>query len=145
MPLLSEAQLQEVLDTDPYRESREDYVKRMEAEGFKIYYPEPNEVTVDLDSVEARKDFKTKIDRVRYELEINHAGSYPPIEYEVKPSKTEGHYHAIVKMPFEIDKVERIALQAVLGSDPVREMLSIFRVWLGDPYPTLLAMKLKGK
>lgn len=140
MPFLNEMQFNEILDTDPYREKREEYVARMEADGFSIRYPESNELLIDLDSEKALKEFTTRIIRVSHELEINQAGM--ELSYNVYPSKTEGHYHVIVKMPFNLDEpFERVALQAVLGSDPVREMLSIFRIWLGDKYPSLLAMK----
>ena len=140
MPFLDEMQLKEVLDTDPYREEREEYVKRMKADGFDIRYPESNELLIDLDSDKAFEEFKVRISRVSYELEVNGEGA--KLSYKVYPSKTECHYHVIVTMPFDLDEpFERIALQAVLGSDPVREMLSIFRIWLGDKHPTLLAMK----
>ena len=140
MLILKEEQLQEILETEKYFESREQYVKRMQEEGFKMHYPEDNELLLDIDSKRSLDLFKTKFKRFNEEIML--CGE--EATYEIKDSKTEGHKHIIIKLPFKIETMERIALQAVLGSDLVREMLSIFRYWRDDPYPTLLARKEKS-
>jgi hypothetical protein len=45
--------------------------------------------------------------------------------------------HLIVRLNRPVSNAERIALQAALGSDPVREILGIVRVQHNDPHPTL--------
>lgn len=58
----------------------------------------------------------------------------------VTPSKSGGEkQHIRVFLPFNVEPVERIALQAALGSDGVRELLSLRRVRGDDPHPTLFA------
>jgi hypothetical protein len=59
-----------------------------------------------------------------------------------KPSKSGlPHRHVVVASPRNmLSPAKRIALQAILGSDPLREMLSMFRYLNGDPYPSLLAV-----
>ena len=52
-------------------------------------------------------------------------------------SRTKG-YHIILKLNEEMDVVERIMLQACLGSDRVREVLSYCRYAKGEANPVLL-------
>ena len=138
---LTPDQLDEVLSTERYLESRIEYCKRMEKEGFKIVHPDAWTLLLDLDSEEAKRTFETRLGRLNYELSLDLKDQ---AKATIVPSKTKGHYHALVRMPHKLARFERIALQAVLGSDPVREILSIFRIWRGDQYPTLLAMKKKA-
>ena len=136
---IEEGELDEVLKTESYREKREHYVQRMKDEGFEIYVPAENELFIDIDSSEQYDRFNTAAARLSTELEGD-------IKVSVKPSKSGlPKRHAIVTLPFEVEHEMRIALQAVMGSDPVREMLSIFRLWQGDPCPTLFADKAKKR
>jgi hypothetical protein len=138
MKILNDNQLEEVLHAEKYFEKREQYVERMLNDGYNIYYPDNNELQIDIDSPRALEIFNIRFKRLREELRVDDEDA----EARVYESKTPGHYHVVVKLPFVPDNhYERIALQAVLNSDPVREMLSLFRVWRGDPYPTLLARK----
>jgi len=52
-------------------------------------------------------------------------------------SRTKGH-HIILKLASALDPVTRIMLQACLGSDRVREVLSYCRYAKGEPNPVLL-------
>lgn len=45
------------------------------------------------------------------------------------PSRTPGHRHVVLRLHRELSVMERIALQACLGSDSRRELLAILRVW----------------
>jgi hypothetical protein len=63
------------------------------------------------------------------------------LPYKIYNSTTKDHYHIIVEMPFEMDNEQRIIWQLLLGSDPVRELLSMFRILNNDPFPSLLATK----
>lgn len=58
---------------------------------------------------------------------------------EVWLSKS-GNYHARITLEQDVDNVTAIALQSILGSDPVREFLSLMRVENGvsGRSPTLL-------
>ncbi len=49
-----------------------------------------------------------------------------------------GNVHVTIKLRRPLDPVERIALQACLGSDPDRELLSLFGAWNGKQQPIVL-------
>jgi hypothetical protein len=49
-----------------------------------------------------------------------------------------GNKHVYLRLPRHLTNTERIALQATLGSDRKRELLSLLRVWGGNSEPTLL-------
>jgi hypothetical protein len=135
MKTLGQIELQQAVACDvKYEESRLEYSNRMSQAGFTLKKPEPNELLLDLDNEE---DFhKAYAMLKRLESEIENCTS------TVFPSKSGfPHRHMIVRLPFEISNVERIALQAIMGSDKIRELLSLFRVWKGDESPTLLAIK----
>lgn len=134
MKILTNNELTEILECEKYQESREQYCSKKEKEGFAIYKPDINELCLDIDTEENYKLFNTRILKIEDELALK-------ITWAEYQSTTPGHRHIVVELPFEIDNYQRIALQAVLGSDLIRELLSIFRIWNNDPFPTLLAMK----
>jgi hypothetical protein len=107
----------------------------MMAEGFTIMTPADNELLLDIDTEANWEFFLKAIKRLIEE--------YPGgIAWRSWPSKGGlPKRHVSVRMPFDMDAAQRIAFQAVLGSDLVREMLSLFRSQQGDPLPTLLAEK----
>lgn len=54
------------------------------------------------------------------------------------------HLHVVLTLDAVLNVAERVALQAALGSDPVREMLSIRRIHLGDKNEPSLLFKPKA-
>lgn len=48
------------------------------------------------------------------------------------------HVHVYIHMDAPLSHETRIALQAALGSDPMRELQSLCRVWAEAPHPILL-------
>lgn len=126
--------MSELESLSAYRENRIAYVNRKKQEGYSIFYPEENELLLDIDSENDLQRCKLSISRMEDELQED-------LPFTVFESKTPGHYHVSIKFPRKIDMLERIALQAVLGSDRVREMLSLFRLWQGEAHPSLLARK----
>ena len=97
----------------------------------EIVEPESNELFIDIDS---ESDVGVMSEMVRI-LRFN--GVVVSVE-RVTPSRTEGHYHAVVKLDRDVSAVERIAFQACLGSDRKRELLSLLRVVLElDRPPTV--------
>lgn len=110
--------------------SREEYIAKMQAEGYRIVYPAPDELQIDMDTDEHFETFKHQVKILIRE--------YPNIEYTINPSKNglPGR-HATIKMPFPMQNEERIAWQAAMGSDPIRELISLMRIKRGDNYPTI--------
>ena len=52
-----------------------------------------------------------------------------------------GNKHVRITLPISVGPLERIALQAMLGSDPKREILSVFALRDGETTPTVLFEK----
>lgn len=120
------------LDEDPY-----EVVKKLEREKglrYRVVLPRDDELQIDIDNLEALAVFQGNYTRLREYWHHRWAGGCE-MTCEVVPSKTEGHFHITVRLPTEIDDQERIMLQALLGSDPVRELLSLVRIWAGLERP----------
>lgn len=100
--------------------------------GCRIVIPKPNELQLDIDTEE---QFATFL-RVYPALQRN---EFPEASFIVTESASGfPHRHIVVTLPCEVDMWQRIALQAALGSDPMRELLSALRLFRGDAIPTLL-------
>ncbi len=88
---------------------------RAAARGQVVVEPKPNELFVDIDS---RAGLETFWKTVGW-LEDLVTG------YDIKDSKTKDHKHIVVRLSRDVkDAFERIGLQAILGSDNLREVLS---------------------
>jgi len=107
--------------------------------GCVIVAPKPNELFIDIDEEEQLDVFKGQIKRV-----IEVFGKRVSWNQRSSPSGLPGRYHIVVTLPVEVTAVERIALQACLGSDLVREILSWARMRLGHDLPTCFFEKDPG-
>jgi hypothetical protein len=118
---------------------REAFIAKWEAEGLVITYPADNELQIDIDSAEdmARheKSWTCLVRNIDRE-----AGSLCLTEdcRRITTSRSGTGKHVRIMLPFPLTPLERIAFQAAMGSDAVRELLSIFRLRMGDQNPTLL-------
>jgi NDP-sugar pyrophosphorylase family protein len=138
MHSLTEKERDAALEAEKYLESRQQYMARMVKDGFDILVPDTHELFIDIDTEENYQRFLVGIARLQQEFDE----PLGKVEYTEKPSKSGlPKRHVIVSLPFDVTPAERIAYQAVLGSDLVREVLSLFRLRWGDPVPTLLAEK----
>lgn len=88
--------------------------------GLQVVLPEPEQLLIDIDS---EQDYEHVINALAVFIEN---GENYLIE-KVVPSKTPGHGHVYVRCPRPISAIERIALQAIFGSDKKREALSYLR------------------
>lgn len=126
---------QELPDTyfDRANETREAFITRMEAAGYRIVTPKSNELLVDIDSEEQYETFLAN-----WEVLLRNQSTAFEAKYEEHESRS-GYprRHVIVTLPFDVSPWQRIAWQAALGSDPVRELLSAIRLRRGDVHPTL--------
>lgn len=59
------------------------------------------------------------------------------LKWEAWPSAS-GNTHIMLTLSREFTSHERIAIQAMLGSDPMRELLNLRRVWCGAEDPIAL-------
>lgn len=98
-----------------------------------VVYPQPNQLQVDIDSDAHWDTFNAQIRILLQRVKVG--------KIEMVPSVNTGHWHVTItldELEFREDLLAvRLLLQACLGSDLKRELLSWFRIETGDPNPTL--------
>jgi len=106
--------------------------------GLVIVTPQPKELLVDIDTEEQYQHFVKMYDHLKTLIHIKNR-----LEHKSR-RKPEGR-HVTVLLGYEPTAMERVALQAILGSDPRRESYSIWRLHHNDPIPTLFYEKNEDK
>jgi hypothetical protein len=104
-------------------------LKRALKSGLKVVQPKPNELQIDLDGARALRRYGMQFSILRK------AGLARRWKEKIQPSKKPGHVHITITLPVKIDNVQRVALQAVLGSDIRREAFNFCRVVKRNKYP----------
>lgn len=99
--------------------------------GGRVVYPAADELQIDIDSVTQLSAFE----RVWPLLAERGYTCYREPSRSELPEKM----HITVTCPHPLEPWQRLAMQAALGSDPVREMLGCLRLMRGDENPTCLA------
>jgi hypothetical protein len=107
--------------------------KEAERLGQIVVLPLEDQLFVDLDSEEALQTFNKNLPK--FELHMAEVKSVTR-----RPSRN-GNTHAIVTLYSTMEPNTRILYQLFLGSDPLREMLSMIRYENGDKHPTLFIEK----
>lgn len=101
-----------------------------------VVIPEPNQLFIDIDNEE---DFR------QYAFNVTLLNLHLPdfiVDVEIKVSKSGGlGRHITVTVDKYLTDIERIGLQAMLGSDRKREMLSWLSAGQGHEHPTLFFEK----
>lgn len=116
---------------------RELTLEALRAEGWKIVVPADNELQIDIDCEEDEKLFLRNFSVLfDYLTEGN-----PSYVTTPSPSGEPFHSHITVTLPFAVTPWQRIALQASLGSDRMRELLSSVRVIHGHEPATIFKEK----
>ncbi len=117
------------LNTDHYygEDTIESALAKAKTLGRTVVFPKPDELFIDIDSPAAMRKFVRGVTHLH------------GVTYVVRPSPSmrDGRHHVVVTMPFPVTPLARIALQAMLGSDLTREMLSWLRLNRGIQEPTL--------
>jgi hypothetical protein len=91
--------------------------------GDTVHRPENNELFIDIDDSSRIPQFIGRFGVLSYAFEC-----VGEVTAHIRKSKTPGHYHIVVKLPVNIKPGVRIAMQALLGSDPMREMIYAIRL-----------------
>lgn len=106
-----------------------------EKAGLVCVFPKPNELQIDIDDAESMKVWK----RHRQVLEMY----WGIVNEDIQPSRSgkPNRYHITVTVGRGLKDLERCALQAMCGSDRMRELLSLVQVLENDPHPTLFVEK----
>jgi len=108
--------------------------ERAEREDLSVVYPKPNELFVDIDNEHSYQLFIKQMDIMR-----KYVGA---TAMSVSPSKSGlPKRHIIVTLTKNVTEIERVALQAMIGSDRVRELLGYIQAKNNDPHPTLFLEK----
>lgn len=127
-------EMTEIIDPSHDDEEYDGFLRRTLAEaevvaaakGCVIRLPKTNELFLDIDSEAAAAESRRLI-KVMYAHDQITADTWTP-----SPSGKPGRWHVVVVFHREVrDEYERVMLQAVLGSDPMRELLSWRRLGLG--------------
>jgi hypothetical protein len=113
------------LARNPFTEAKE--------KGLTAVVPGDHDLFLDIDD---RADFKV-MDATIAVLRHNNFGI---TEYKKTRSKS-GNWHVYLKTELPLDPLMRIALQACLGSDRTREVLSVLRHIVGNYHPTVFFEK----
>lgn len=103
-------------------------------EGLRIRLPLGNQLFIDLDGDEDLATFEGLLKILSDNIGV--------VDHVITPSKSGlPHRHIIVNLKHKVTMLERIALQACLGSDRKREILSFIELSNGDSAPTLFFEK----
>lgn len=145
LELKAALEVEEKVGSDP-NQTREQYILEVAQDGYIPTYPKPNELFLDIDNQGQWETFLRNWEVLVRNLENNHICDYDEdgnevkMTYTVTPSRS-GNKHIRIKMPWFLGHMDRIAWQASLGSDPVRELLGCIRCACGDKEPTMLVEK----
>lgn len=106
-------------------------------EGLDVVFPADNELFVDIDNAHSYMLFCKQFDIVNKHIGVE--GWQENISKSGNPDKK----HITIQLSVDVTPMERLALQAMLGSDRVRELLGYVQEKNGDPYPVLFLEKPK--
>jgi hypothetical protein len=113
-------------------ESFEEGCEEAEARGDTVLVAtDPRELYIDIDSDEQRRQFDRMFEYVAREYGCRVADRW-------MSKSGPGHEHIIVVLDRDFTVAERIALQAILGSDPLRDLLTLKRLHDGVEQPIRL-------
>jgi len=111
--------------------------RKAKEKGLTVVFPEENELFIDIDD-----DSSMRMYVKNSPLIWRHLG----VEKEtIRASKSPKHEHVVMKLSQKVSPLERLVLQACLGSDRTRELFSYLHYLDGDPNPFLFFEKEEEK
>lgn len=101
--------------------------------GLVVVYPKDDELFLDIDNNEDGE----------WVFEILEILKSNGEDFQITKTTTSksGNMHIYIRANRGLDPLERIALQACLGSDRKRELLSLLRLWRANRAPTVFFEK----
>jgi hypothetical protein len=102
------------LELDNFAEAAE----QAEAEGLKVLVAGPNDLFFDLDSQAAMDTFNLRLEKL--------VAIFTPSNIRRWRSKSGKGYHVAMVIK-KLSLAEKVAIQAAMGSDPLKELLTIAR------------------
>lgn len=113
---------------------RRDAQEEADALGLVVFGPNDHLLLIDLDSVAAKLEFERRLALYQEQTGSELIRSYTKLETVSKSGK----WHVYLKLRRGLTALERIGLQAVLGSDSLRELFSAIRVEIDNDRPSVL-------
>ncbi len=111
--------------------------KKAEELNLDVVVPDEYTLQLDYDSKTLPENFNKLCALIDINFGIKRSGDQEVYDMDIKTSKS-GNLHVYLKLANPISNTERLVFQAALGSDPVREILSLARLKRGETTPTLL-------
>ena len=116
---LEESEHQDFISYMQESVTKDQLEKIAEEKNCTLLVPKPNELFIDIDSLDALDEYRKRLQVLR-DNDIDH-------NVRMLTSKS-GNKHIIITLPFEVSDELRVAFQAALGSDPKRELLACLRI-----------------
>ena len=115
-----------------------------EKRGLKVIYPKKNELFIDIDDEIQLRGFYRRADELLESFENTFFDDLDIIKKE--SSSGAPHYHIIVSLyrddkPICLNDWQRVCLQFLLCSDPIKETLSVYRILAEVKNPSILFEK----
>lgn len=95
----------------------EDVIESAKQAGFEVIETDPHTLLLDLDSPQALALYEAMLAKFGEQFCL--------VEKQRWRSKSGKGWHVVVRSCVFLDPYERVAMQASLGSDPVRELLAV--------------------
>lgn len=119
-----------------YNPDREAYISECLKKGLTVLEPKEDELFIDIDDNESKEIFERRWPAIADALGMSILYRYPSRNKDEKTMFI--GEHIIIRTGQAMSDEMRIAFQALLGSDWIRERISLSRIILGIPKPTLL-------
>lgn len=132
---------------------QEHAIAQAKEEGFKVYRGGRRRLLLDLDSEDDLFRYEQRLPKLQEILwpvsqnedALQHDWNVEVTEKKRWRSKSHTGWHVLLTLSRPLPLRERLLLQAILSSDPIRELYSLLRFWEGTKEPSLLFRPQKNK
>lgn len=111
---------------------RADFFEKVELAGGRVVVPAADELQLDIDGPECRARYETAFPMLADKL-----GAFVVARHASRSGLP--HEHITLRANRDLSELERVALQAIAGSDPRRELFGFLRIAAGVEMPTAFA------
>ena len=111
-------------------------INQAQMEGLEVVLPEDNQLQIDLDNEHSYRLLQNQLGIVQKFL-----GDYGYEEHLSKSGEPTKRHVTLTFEDLKFTTLERLALQAMLGSDRIRELLGYVQLKNNDPNPVLFLEK----
>jgi hypothetical protein len=105
--------------------------------GKDIRFPAENELFIDIDNTYWLQKYRTAVEIIKSD-KFNQYLNIKIVDevFTKSPGGGKDAYHVVVTLDKAVDGFERLLLQALMGSDPVRELLGLVELKAGNEKTT---------